>query len=92
VANQPGKTWIAFLPTVLIDFTLPVLLLLGIPALISTKSVPGLPYWSGWTFITYILPDIGYSLLGIASLFLTIGFVKLFWLIQLENRRKAYHE
>jgi CubicO group peptidase (beta-lactamase class C family) len=81
------KPWRSFLLILLINIVLPVIFLVGIPALVSTAFVPGLSYWRGWSFALYILPDIGYSLLAITSLLIAAGFIKLFWYFQAQREK-----
>ncbi len=67
------------MPVFLIDFVLPLILLAGIPVMITLLFAPGISVWMAWPFLAYVLPDVGYSLLGIIIILLAVGSVKIYW-------------
>jgi hypothetical protein len=81
MGSRQGNHWITFLPTFLVDFVFPLVLLIGTPIIMPATLVPGMSFLGAWPFFFYVLPDISYPLLGIAGSLLIIGSTKLFWFL-----------
>ena len=76
-ARSHLHTWI---PSVLTDGILPLCLLLGPPIVLTILGdAPRFAPVKDWEMLLLIAPDIGYTLLAIASILLVIGTVKLVW-------------
>jgi CubicO group peptidase (beta-lactamase class C family) len=70
----------AWVPSVLTDGILPLCLLLGPPIVLTILGdAPRFSPVKDWEMLLLIAPDIGYTLLAIASILLVIGTVKLVW-------------
>ncbi|RPJ52308.1 MAG: hypothetical protein EHM21_00550 [Chloroflexi bacterium] len=67
----------AMISTGLLNFALPLLILLGVPALVA------------WPVVLGSLPDIGYFLVGLSVVLLGVGVVKLVWLVQIYGSKSS---
>jgi CubicO group peptidase (beta-lactamase class C family) len=84
--DYQGNHFWAFLPTVLLDFVLPFVVIFGLPFAIMEKTSISVTYASSlWSRLFFSIPDIAYIAYVICAAFLIMGFVKAVWIMKNQS-------
>lgn len=85
-AEYPGNHFWAFLPTILVDYLLPLVIIFGVPFAIIEKVPLSVNYAASlWSRLFFSIPDIAYIAYIISAIFFIMGFVKGVWIMKSQQ-------
>ncbi len=68
--------------SVVADGLVPLAVIVGLPILLGmTRTVPPFDPIAGWRLLTWTLPDVAFSLLGVSGALIVVGATKVAWLL-----------